>query len=81
VSWSNFRSRLTLYILAVAEDQYHEIISAPDAWLVADDASEDASAECELRSTNSARRIKALVEQVTGESGVFCFSQCALTTA
>ena len=72
MSWSDFRScRLTLSILAVAEDQYHEIISASDAWLVADDTSEDASAERELRSTNSARRIKALVEQVTGESSDF----------
>jgi hypothetical protein len=36
---------------------------------MADDASEDVSSELELRSTNSARRIKGLVEQVTGEFG------------
>ena len=60
------------FLYAVAEDQYHEIISAPDAWLVADEAGEDTNSECELRSTNSARRIKALVEQVTGRfSGSF----------
>lgn len=49
----------------VAEDQYNEIISAPDAWLITDDTNEDAG-EREIRSTNSARRVKALVEQVTG---------------
>lgn len=51
----------------VAEDQYNEIIGAPDAWLIADDdGNEDRSIDPELRPTNSARRIKALVEQVTG---------------
>ncbi|KAI0639079.1 TIP-1 family-domain-containing protein [Trametes polyzona] len=53
----------------VAMDQYFEIISAPDAWLIADEE-EDADgdvrvAERELKPTNSARRVKALVEQVT----------------
>lgn len=49
----------------VAEDQYNEIISASDAWLIADEGSEDLNSERELRTTNSARRVKALVEQVT----------------
>lgn len=53
-------------------DQYLEIISASDAWLIADeeeDADHDVrAAERELRPTNSARRMKALVEQVTGTS-------------
>ncbi|KAI0639075.1 TIP-1 family-domain-containing protein [Trametes polyzona] len=53
----------------VAMDQYFEIISAPDAWLIADeeeDADSDVRiAERELKPTNSARRVKALVEQVT----------------
>ncbi|KAI0336160.1 hypothetical protein GY45DRAFT_1316243 [Cubamyces sp. BRFM 1775] len=52
-----------------AMDQYLEIISAADAWLIADedeDADADVrAAERELRPTNSARRVKALVEQVT----------------
>ncbi|TBU64736.1 RINT-1 family protein [Dichomitus squalens] len=52
-----------------AMDQYFEIISAPDAWLVADDDEEDEgesrAIDRELRPTNSARRVKALVEQVT----------------
>lgn len=53
-------------------DQYLDIISASDAWLIADeddDAGHDPLvAERELRPTNSARRVKALVEQVTGAS-------------
>lgn len=54
----------------VAEDQYHEIIAANDAWQIADDDAEGISAHSrEFKSTNSARRIKALVEQVTGR---FC---------
>ncbi|TFY64757.1 hypothetical protein EVG20_g5839, partial [Dentipellis fragilis] len=51
-----------------ALDQYHEIISAPDAWLIADHGDENdisTVADRELRATNSARRLKALVEQVT----------------
>lgn len=52
--------------LTVAEDQYNDIISAPDAWLIVDEESEGVGGERELRPTNSARRIKALVEQVTG---------------
>ena len=51
-------------------DQYFDIISASDAWLIADDDGEEErssrTADHELRPTNSARRIKALVEQVTG---------------
>ena len=45
-----------------------EIISAQDAWLIADDTTEDEESpiDRELRPTNSARRVKALVEQATG---------------
>lgn len=56
---------------AVAEDQYHEIISAVDAWHIAEEegeGNEEASHLRELRSTNSARRLKALVEQITGNA-------------
>jgi hypothetical protein len=85
VSWGKIHSlscAVILFLRAVAEDQYHEIISAPDAWLVTDEASEDVSHERELRSTNSARRMKALVEQVTGELMFFCLLlQLMLTTA
>ena len=55
--------------LVVALDQYMQIISAQDAWLIADDsedADEESSIDRELKPTNSARRVKALVEQVTG---------------
>lgn len=48
------------------EDQYHQIISSPDAWTIAsDDGEDDRGGRHDLPSTNSARRIKALVEQVT----------------
>ena len=51
-------------------DQHLDIISASDAWLIADDDGEHDSdsraVDRELRPTNSARRVKALVEQVTG---------------
>ena len=51
-------------------NQYTEIISASDAWLIANDDGNDDDAvvvDRELRPTNSARRVKALVEQVTGK--------------
>jgi hypothetical protein len=52
---------------SVAEDQYHEIISAVDAWLVVDDDGDgDLTDGPESKSTSSARRIKQLVEQITG---------------
>ena len=46
-----------------------DIISAADAWLIAEDAPEEEDeipVDRELKPTNSARRVKALVEQVTG---------------
>ncbi|ESK95519.1 rint-1 family protein [Moniliophthora roreri MCA 2997] len=48
-----------------AEDQYHEIISASDAWQIADDNPESEYTNSDFKTTNSARRIKALVEQIT----------------
>jgi hypothetical protein len=54
-----------------AEDQYLEIISSSDAWVIVDDDSNDSDEHklsrsmAEVKATNSARRIKALVEQVT----------------
>lgn len=42
------------------------MINAPDAWGISDDA-EGGSQGTALKSTNSARRIKALFEQVTGK--------------
>ncbi|KAJ7456570.1 TIP-1 family-domain-containing protein [Mycena latifolia] len=49
-----------------AENQYHEIIGAIDAWHIAEDEEgEDFGHARDLKSTTSARRLKALVEQVT----------------
>lgn len=55
---------------SVALGQYNELITASDAWLIADDDSssspEDSSTTSrEVRPTVSARRLKLLVEQVT----------------
>lgn len=64
-----FQSKSGLTHNVVADDQYHEIISASDAWAVADDdrhESNHSSQDTTLKATTSARRIKALVEQVTG---------------
>ena len=56
---------------SVAEDQYNDIISASDAWHLSDDADEETMNEKDVRSTNSARRVKALIEQITGVFVVF----------
>lgn len=61
--------------IAVADDQYHEIISASDAWVISDDDRHEytqshTSRDTGLKATTSARRIKALVEQVTGSSSL-----------
>jgi hypothetical protein len=53
--------------VTVAEDQYEDIINSPSAWLIAeDDGAAENSMDRELKTTNSARQIKALVEQVKG---------------
>ena len=57
--------------LVVAMDQYMEIITSQDAWLIADDSGEgdeETTIDRDLKPTNSARQVKALVEQVTGAS-------------
>ncbi|KAF7320188.1 hypothetical protein MKEN_00803300 [Mycena kentingensis (nom. inval.)] len=48
-----------------AESQYNDIVSAIDAWQIAPDEAEEEGSPQDLRSTTSARRLKALVEQVT----------------
>ncbi|KAF9015481.1 TIP-1 family-domain-containing protein [Cyathus striatus] len=47
------------------EDQYNDIINASDAWMVADDEADSESRFQSLKTTNSARRIKTLIEQIT----------------
>ena len=54
------------YTNTVVDDQYNEIISSGDAWLVAEEVNGD-NALHDLKPTNSSRRIKSLVEQVTGQ--------------
>ena len=59
-------------ILAVAMDQYMEIISGPDAWQIAEDTSEEDEetvVDRELKPTNSARQVKPWVEKVPGKYG------------
>ncbi|KAG6919592.1 hypothetical protein DXG01_004256 [Tephrocybe rancida] len=49
-----------------AEEQYHDIISASDAWLIAGtDHEHDDDAQGDVKATHSARRICSLFEQVT----------------
>jgi len=51
-----------------AMDQYMDIISAPDAWLIADENDTEEEGHItitDIKPTISARRVKALVEQVT----------------
>lgn len=50
---------------AVAESQYNDAINASDAWLASDEANNDHPRD--LKPTVSSRRIKSLVEQVTGQ--------------
>lgn len=45
-----------------ADEQYHDIISAPDAWVVDDDDGVDSQ---DFKPTISARKLKALFEQIT----------------
>ncbi|KNZ79633.1 RAD50-interacting protein 1 [Termitomyces sp. J132] len=48
-----------------AEEQYHEIISTSDAWLIAGAEQEQDDVPEDLKATHSARRICSLIEQVT----------------
>ena len=56
----------------VVEDQYHDIVSASDAWAIAEEGEEEIIAR-DVKATNSARRIRALVDQVTGPSSIVLF--------
>lgn len=51
-----------------AEAQYDELVHSPDAWQFVDDGEQtedEYSSQSDLRPTNSARRVKALVDQIT----------------
>ena len=62
----NLMSNKSIYTNTVVDDQYNEIISSGDAWLVAEEVNGDDVLH-DLKPTNSSRRIKSLVEQVTGQ--------------
>jgi hypothetical protein len=55
---------LTNNLHTVAEEQYNEIIHAHDAWHISDDGESD-EPHRDFRPTNSARRVKALFDQVS----------------
>ncbi|KAG6866034.1 hypothetical protein C0991_009443, partial [Blastosporella zonata] len=53
-------------IIIVAEEQYHDLIGTPDAWLVAGaDHEHDDNPQGDVKATHSARRLCSLLEQVT----------------
>ena len=64
---------LTYLFPAVVESQYNDIINASDAWLASDEANGDDHPRG-LKPTVSSRRIKSLVEQITGQYFPFSFS-------
>ena len=68
----NLISYKSIYTNAVVDDQYNEIISSGDAWLVAEEVNGDDVLH-DLKPTNSSRRIKSLVEQVTGQLTLILF--------
>lgn len=62
---------------AVVETQYNDVINASDAWLASDEAHSNDHPR-DLKPTVSSRRIKSLVEQVTGQFFfLFVFRFCA----
>jgi hypothetical protein len=73
----NLMSHKSIYTNTVVDDQYNEIISSSDAWLVAEEVSGD-DALHDLKPTNSSRRIKSLVEQVTGQIPIIFLHQYSL---
>jgi RAD50-interacting protein 1 len=60
--------RPTTHFSSVAEAQYDELVHSPDAWQFVDDGAqseEDYRSQFDIRPTNSARRVKTLVDQIT----------------
>lgn len=57
-----------LMVPSVAEAQYDDLVHSPDAWQLVDDGTQlddTPSTTSDLRPTNSARRVRALFEQIT----------------
>lgn len=67
--WSSLIPRVEIsYVSLVAEAQYDDLIHSLDAWQFVDDGAQsddNPAATSDLRPTNSARRVKALIEQIT----------------
>jgi len=59
-------SVISVIIPPVALDQYHASLTSGDPWRMVDDQGNGSGQEQDLRPTNSARRVEALIEQVTG---------------
>lgn len=53
--------------VVVAENQMNEIISSSEAWTISEDLTDEEIASSGLRPTVSARQVKALIEQLTGQ--------------
>ena len=56
---------------SVAENQMHEIISSSDAWTICEDLTDEEITSSGLKPTVSARQVKALIEQLTGQSQLY----------
>lgn len=63
----DLRYRFGRLVSSVALDQYHASLTSGDPWRMVDDQGDEAAREQDLRPTNSARRVKTLIEQVTGQ--------------
>lgn len=68
-----YLAALTVSWYAVADKQYNDMISSPDAWQLSDDAADGSdaernSADLGTKVTNSARRFRVLIERVSGVS-------------
>ena len=64
-TFDTFVSSLIIHNIVV-DDQYNTIFNDPDAWDVSEEMDTDGRSR-DLRSTVSSRRIRSLIEQVTGK--------------
>ena len=64
----------------VALEQYHASLTSGDPWGMVDDQAEESGQEQYLRPTNSARRVKDLFEQVTGQPNLLVRLTPSLTS-
>jgi hypothetical protein len=64
---------LRLLVTPVADGIFNDIMYSPDAWQVVTDEGDSRQIDeaVELRPTTSSRKVKSLIEQVTGASELF----------